>query len=274
LDNPHLQLAQDIAVRFARLPLVEAVSLTGSQVMGVSDPSSDIDLYIYVQREVPLPERIAAAAPYAEGAEFNVQFWGTEDFWRDPGTGIRIEAIYMWQPFIEGDLERVLRRHEAWTGYSTAFLHSVRNGHILFDRNGWLARMKADAQQYPEALRMAIIAKNHPILRTVSSGFLQQIGSAVKRRDVVSLNHRVAAFLASYFDVLFALNYVPHPGEKRLIHYAETLCEKRPPLLREQVEALIASAGSINPDVIVRVDTLIDSLDALLRAEGIDPAAI
>jgi hypothetical protein len=119
---------------------------------------------------------------------------------------------------------------------------------------------------------MAIIAKNHPILRNVSSGYLQQIGSAVKRRDVVSLNHRVAAFLASYFDVLFALNFVPHPGEKRLIHYAETLCAKRPPLLREQVEALLASAGSADGDVYARTEALIDSLDALLLAEGIDPA--
>jgi hypothetical protein len=29
----------------------------------------------------------------------------------------------------------------------------------------------------------------------------------------VSLNHRTAALLASYFDVLFALNRVHHPGD-------------------------------------------------------------
>lgn len=272
MTDTHLQLAQNIAARFARLPLVEAVALTGSQVMNVADPSSDIDLYIYIQRDLPLEERIAAAAPYADGAEFNRTFWGTEDFWRDADTGIRIEAIYWWTSFIEDDLARVLRRHEAWTGYSTAFLHSVRNGRILFDRSGWLARMKADAQQYPDALRMAIIAKNHPTLRTVSSGYVQQLQSAVKRGDVVSINHRVAAFLASYFDVLFALNFVPHPGEKRLLTYAETLCPKRPPLLRQQVEALLASAGSANGDVIARTNALIDALDALLLAEGIDPA--
>ncbi len=273
MDDIHLKLAQTYAARFAELPQVEAVSLTGSWNMGVADASSDIDLYIFVHTDIPVEDRMRLASRRPVGAEFDNRYWGTADTWHDLETDVRIEPIYWWVSGIEEDMARVLRRHEAWTGYSPAFWHSIRSGRILFDRAGWLTRLKVEAQQpYPEALRRAIIAKNHPTLRRISSCYLQQLKVALRREDIVSLNHRTAAFLAGYFDILFALNRVPHPGEKRLLRYAEMLCDQRPPLLREQVSALIASAGSLDGDVLANVNALIDALDDLLIAEGIDPA--
>lgn len=272
-DNPALDLARKLAGRFAQLEQVEAVALTGSHTSGVADDESDIDLYVFVQGDIPVTERRALASPYGDDAEFDSQFWGTTDSWRDLDSGIRVEAMFWQVDWIERQIDRVLRRHEASTGYSTAFWYSVRGGRILFDRNSWLHLLQAETQQpYPEALRRAIIAKNYPILRRVSSSYLQQIWLALQRGDVVSLNHRVAALLASYFDVLFALNRQPHPGEKRLIQYAEMLCEQRPPDLREQIERLVGCFA--DGDVIAEANALIDGLDALLSAEGFDPAQI
>lgn len=66
----------------------------------------------------------------------------------------------------------------------------------------------------PEPLRRNIIAHNHPVLRRIITSYFHQIEAAVHRQDVVSIHHRLAALVASYFDVLFALNRVLHPGEK------------------------------------------------------------
>ena len=62
--------------------------------------------------------------------------------------------------------------------------------------------------------------------------FDTQITKAEKRGDLVSVNHRVAEFLASYFDVLFALNEMTHPGEKRM----QSICSKECKLLPERFD--------------------------------------
>jgi hypothetical protein len=56
---------------------------------------------------------------------------------------------------------------------------------------------------------------------------------------MVAINHRLAALRASAFDVLFALNRVPHPGEKRLLALASRL-PLAPADLRSRVEAMLS----------------------------------
>ncbi len=103
-----------------------------------------------------------------------------------------------------------------------------------------------------------------------STCYLHQIQNAVRRHDAVSVNHRVAALLASYFDVLFALNAIPHPGEKRLLEIAAERCAKRPPAMREQVEAVLRATADADEALVHAIDRLIDDLDELLLQEGFD----
>jgi hypothetical protein len=87
------------------------------------------------------------------------------------------------------------------------------------------------------------------------------------------VNHRTAAFLASAFDVLFAVNRVPHPGEKRMVALAQDLCPLRPPSLARDVEAVLGAAASPGEELVRRVDALGAELDALLEREGLLPRA-
>ena len=87
------------------------------------------------------------------------------------------------------------------------------------------------------------------------------------RNDPVSVNHRVAALLASYFDVLFAVNELPHPGEKTILQHAQSSCLKRPADMERQVMELAASIGRPNGRTVHRVMALADGLEELLVRE-------
>ena len=108
-------------------------------------------------------------------------------------------------------------------------------------------------------------------MRRNISAFRHQLETAVFRRDSVSIIHRTAAFLGSYFDSVFAVNSIPHPGEKRLVERAKTLCSKLPEDLDSQIQSLTNSvllpAG--DRQILHCLDGLVDSLDRLLIEAGL-----
>jgi hypothetical protein len=263
-------LAARVAAQYGLLHQVEAVALAGSQTSAMSDSDSDIDLYVYSVKELTIDERQTVASKFSQQAEIGNCFWEPGDEWIDNQTGIKVDVMFRTIPWIEEQLSRVLERHEASVGYSTCFWHNVLSSQVLFDRNGWFAALQIKARQpYPEELRRAIVAKNFPILRDTFSSYLHQIENAIHRGDLISINHRVAALLASYFDVLFAINRMPHPGEKHLVQIAEKQCKLLLKGMNKQVKKLLKAAAMPGSDIIKHTNLLIDDLDALLHAEGL-----
>ena len=248
-------------------PEVVAIAEGGSQARGNQDQASDLDLYIYVHSEVPFVKRSMLIDPRSDDAELDNRIWETGDEWTDRSTGLVVDMMYRSPDWIERELARVLDSHEASLGYSTCLWENVRSSRVLFDRTGWYRKLKLKAARpYPEELARSIVEKNYRLLCEAHSAFQKQILKAASRNDSVSVNHRTAAFLACYFDVLFALNRVPHPGEKRLLDLSASL-ELVPAALRDDVQALM-SAGSRNETTELKMilNRMIADLDLCLRA--------
>lgn len=251
--------AESIAARFSVFPQVTAIALAGSEGADEADALSDIDLYVYADAGIPIPARRAIAGDFADRMEIDNRFWEPGDEWIDRASGRSVDIMYRSPAWIQDQLARVLERHQASIGYSTCFWWNVLHSRALYDPTGWYANLQQTARQpYPAELRDAIVAKNLPILRDNISSYRRQIEAAILRGDWASIHHRVNAVLASYWDVLFALNGVPHPGEKRTVEHVRQLCKKLPSGWEEAAEALLRRPA------LAHLDRLADGLKQIL----------
>ena len=265
-------LVREIAARLGGLPEVTAIALGGSTSAVNADEWSDVDLYVYGPQPPSLALRTELARAHDPLPELDNQAFGPGDEWTDAATGLAVDLMYWTPGWIEQQLARVLDEHLPSVGYSTCFWRTVLHSVPLVDPTGWFAALQATARQpYPEPLRRAIVANNRPLLRDARSSFLHQIERAIAREDPVSVQHRTTVLLASYFDVLFALNRVPHPGEKRLLVIARRECPLIPPDLEALVGDLIAAVPPPWSDgcLVARAHALVDRLEELLGAEGL-----
>lgn len=256
-----------IAERFAQISTVQAVALAGSQANQQAGGASDFDVYIYSEGDLPADERRAVALEFSADAQVS-DYWGAGAEWDGPA-GTHIDAVFFTTGWMTDQIDRVLTRCEPGLGYTTCFWHTIRISRPLFDRNSWLADLQARAQSpYPDLLARRIVAHNFPVLRDVPSSYRAQLMKAAQRSDLVSLNHRAAALLASVFDIVFAINHQTHPGEKRLLDLVEQTCPLRPAGLRDQITVLLRATSADTHTIGAAVDRLIDPLESLLEEEG------
>ena len=217
----------------SRLPQVEAIALGGSRATGRNDAKSDYDVYIYLTGPVEEAYRRVILSKYCSYMEIGNTFWERED---DVTLldGIDMDIIYRnLEDFARG-IASVVDDCTAWNGYTTCMWHNLITSRILFDRTGRLQKLQARYQiPYPQKLKENIIARNMNLLSGMLPSFDTQIQKAENRGDLVSVNHRVTEFLASYFDILFALNEMPHPGEKRM----QDICTKECTILPQHFDS-------------------------------------
>lgn len=257
------EIINKIAEEFSKLDYVDAVVLSGSQTGLIHDERSDYDMYVYSSKPVPLDFRQELAQKFTDTYEVGNTFFEDGDELDIINPDMGVDLMYRNLDWVKSEIDWVWRNHNARVGYTTCFLHNVRTSKILFDRNGEFKKYIDELNQpFPEELKKNIIEKNYPLLREKSASFYDQIEFAIARNDLVSQNHRTTALLTNYFDVLFALNGQTHPGEKKLIAYAEKLCPVLPKDFKQDVENVVKSVGTEN--ILPALDKMLDELDKIL----------
>ena len=238
---------------------VKAVAIGGSSVANTSDNISDIDIYVFVDKDIPIDIRNKIVKNYSSKYEVGGEYFGSGDEFYVDKLGQQLDVMYWNTEWFYSVIDNVWTKHYPSNGYSTAFLYTLNNFEIIYDTDNWLRNLQDSIKtEYPKDLQQNIIKRNLMLMKDKPfASYYEQIEKALKRNDIVSVNHRIAAFLASYFDIIFAMNKLLHPGEKRLIQYAKEHCKILPKNFEENINLLL---NQPNPNTLYILDTMVNEL--------------
>lgn len=230
-----------IIEHFKKFPQVKAIAIGGSSSAKTNDKSSDIDTYVFVEKDIPPIERENIIKNFSEKYEVGEEYFGSGDEFLDKETNTVFDMIYWNIKWFEDVVDNVWIKHYPSNGYTTCFLYTLDVCKIVYDPTGWMQALKDKINtEYPEELQKNIIHRNMMLLKDKPfASYYEQIEKGISRGDLNSVNHRIAAFLASYFDIIFAKNKLLHPGEKRLVQYAKKHCKILPKNFEENIEKLL-----------------------------------
>lgn len=246
------------------LPQIEAIALGGSRAGDHFDETSDYDVYLYCTAPIGEDVRRELLSSVCSYMEIGNHFWELED----NGTlknGIDLDLLYRNLDDFTAEVASVAEGCNPHNGYTTCMWHNLNTCKILYDRDGRLAAAKDRFNiPYPSQLKQNIIERNKKLLWGTLPAYSGQIQKAAGRGDLVSINHRTAAFLESYFDILFALNEKTHPGEKRLISLAKETCPILPACFEENLNSLFSHLFTDSGALLKDIRRILEELQKIL----------
>lgn len=255
---------------FAALLEVEAIALGGSRAGADYDEKSDYDLYIYCTNIPYESTRKRILEKCCQYMEIGNSFWELEDdcTLKD---GTDIDILYRNIGDFSRTVRSVVEEHTAYNGYTTCMWHNLLHSRILYDKNGELESLQNRYRiPYPDELRDNIIHKNLRLLTGNLPSYDAQIKKAFARKDMVSVNHRTAAFLESYFDIIFALNKLTHPGEKRMAQYAKEQAEILPAAFEENLDSLFQNMFVDSEKTMQMIGVMTAELEKIVKERETD----
>jgi hypothetical protein len=202
------------------------IALGGSYAKGLSDEHSDIDIYLFAHQILPCDQRTAQLIQ-GPGLFTEIKSWGDDADFVDAGTdfwyaGRKVECWLRNIQRIEKTLQacragQIERDYIVWTVmgfYNYTALSDIRIMQVVDDPFGILGHWKTAVADYPIQLQESILRRYLAEARFWPDNFHYR--SAVERRDILYTSGIVQQVVYALLQVVFALNRVYFPGEKKV----------------------------------------------------------
>jgi len=231
------------------------IALGGAHAKGLADHESDLDLYLFASTVLPAEERANLTRAFAPthieivsyGGQPGFQWAGTDFMARALKVECRLSTSHLITTTIQECRRGILKREfTCWTptGYCNhCCLADVQSMITLEDPSGIIGEWKALVRVYPEELRRTILQQHSASVRFWPGNFHYR--SAIARVDLLYTCAIVQQVVYDIIQILFALNRVYFPGDKKLAPALGHL-PVQPPELNARLQALIAPGAPLD----------------------------
>jgi len=257
MENKELN---DFINDFCNINGIQALVLGGSRTTERADEKSDYDFYLYSENGIDQNDRHKILSKYCKYFEIGNSYWELEDNGQLI-CGIDFDIIYRNTGQFVKTVADVVEGYNANNGFTTCLWHNVLNSKIIFDKDDIFKKIKERfSVPYPQKLKDNIIKRNMALLSDSVVSYDKQIKKSIYRKDLINLNNRISAFLASYFDIIFAINELPNPGEKRIMEICLNKCNILPNGFEENVNSLIQNMDNNESKILETINNIIHEL--------------
>ena len=244
---------------------IQALALGGSRTTERTDEKSDYDFYLYSENGIDQDTSRKILSKHCKYFEIGNNYWELEDNGQ-LNCGIDFDIIYRNSQQFVKTVADVVENYNAYNGFTTCLWHNVLNSEIIFDKDDMFKKIKERFSiPYPQKLKENIIKRNMALLSDSVISYDKQIMKSIYRKDLINLNNRISAFLASYFDIIFAVNELPNPGEKRIMEICLNKCKVLPNGFERNVNSLIQNMNNNESKILETIKNIIYELKKILQ---------
>lgn len=248
---PRLAAMDAMAKELAQVPGIIGVMLGGSRARGTHRADSDWDLGVYYRGE---PDLVALEALATEVTGGPVEVYGPGSWgawvnggaWLELPDGRHVDWILrdidrvrqVWEECRAGRFELGIQAGHPLGFWSPAYPGEAALGRVLADPEGELTRLRAETQDYPEALRTALT--NAALW---DAGFsVAMAGKSYAARDILHAALCLSRAIGDLVQALHAHHRLWCLNEKGALPAAATLPDT-PPDFAVRATALLGELG-------------------------------
>lgn len=221
------KLIKNIAEEYFKIKSTRGITLGGSQARGFSDDNSDIEMYIYYEKEIPskkeikdILKKLNASLIRSKKLHWKSEVWGTHTFFKV--NGVKVELGYRDYQEFESKLKDFLSNLNFLPKYSIH--HDVPFGHypsgrascvleskIIKQKDEKISKLKNLTKHFPDKLREKMIKYYISDMDIITHKKLKE---ALIRNDSYQFNAILSYILRSIIMLLFIINKKYYPGDK------------------------------------------------------------